>query len=176
MCERTSGLLRREGIVNYSDGNAPTRRRDDVIGQVPGIDPSARFESRRHLLHAGVHRDLMKGIAGNQEDGAESILLNGGYEDDADIGDTVVYTGHGGRDDKTGKQTSDQKLERGNLALARSFYGGRPIRVVRGPSQPGPHAPKAGFRYDGLFHVQHMWQQRGRSGFWVWRYLLVKID
>jgi hypothetical protein len=53
-------------------------------------------------------------------EGADSIVLSGGYEDDEDHGDEIVYTGHGGKDQKTGKQVRDQKLTIGNLALARS--------------------------------------------------------
>jgi putative restriction endonuclease len=138
--------------------------------------PGSNFSTRAELNRLGVHRDTMKGIAGSQKHGAESIMLNGGYEDDADLGDVVIYTGQGGRNAKTGRQVADQKLERGNLALARSFYRGQPIRLVRGPKQPGPHAPKSGYRYDGLYRVQYMWEQRGRSGFSVWRFLLVKLE
>jgi hypothetical protein len=34
--------------------------------------------------------------------GAESIVVSGGYEDDEDHGDTIIYTGHGGNDPQTG--------------------------------------------------------------------------
>jgi hypothetical protein len=32
--------------------------------------------------------------------GAESIVVSGGYKDDNDFGDVIVYTGHGGQDGK----------------------------------------------------------------------------
>jgi putative restriction endonuclease len=32
--------------------------------------------------------------------GAESIVVSGGYKDDKDFGDVIVYTGHGGQDGK----------------------------------------------------------------------------
>tara|TARA_Y100000031_G_scaffold129974_1_gene149383 strand:+ start:1076 stop:1651 length:576 start_codon:yes stop_codon:yes gene_type:complete len=51
---------------------------------------------------------------------------------------------------------------------------GYPVRVVRGP-HANPHAPGSGYRYDGLFRVVDHWQARGRSGFLVWRYRMVRI-
>ena len=39
----------------------------------------------------------MAGIHGGP-DGAYSIALSGGYEDDIDMGDCFTYTGEGGRD------------------------------------------------------------------------------
>ena len=50
--------------------------------------------------------------------GAESIALSGGYEDDADLGDVIIYTGQGGQEN--GRQVADQELKLGNLALCRN--------------------------------------------------------
>jgi putative restriction endonuclease len=33
-----------------------------------------------------------------------SIVLSGGYVDDEDLGDMIIYTGEGGRDAATGRQ------------------------------------------------------------------------
>ncbi len=46
----------------------------------------------------------MAGISGSESEGADSIVLSGGYEDDEDLGDEIVYAGHGGRAGK-GRQT-----------------------------------------------------------------------
>jgi hypothetical protein len=46
----------------------------------------------------------MNGIAPN----GTSIVLSGGYVDDLDEGDLIVYTGEGGRDPGTGRQIADQ--------------------------------------------------------------------
>lgn len=47
-----------------------------------------------------------------------SIVMSGGYEDDVDNSEDVVYTGQGGNDLlSTKKQIKDQKMEKGNLAL-----------------------------------------------------------
>ena len=93
-------------------------------------------------------------------------MLADAYEDDEDGGDVILYTGAGGRDPKSGRQTRDQTLTRGNLALATSKASGRPVRVVR----------KVGdsYRYDGLYFVESFWQEPGQAGFLVWRFKLVK--
>jgi len=51
------------------------------------------FKNRRDLHDSGIHRGLMRGIS----PGGESVVLSGGYVDDLDEGDLVIYTGEGGR-------------------------------------------------------------------------------
>src|SRR5215207_9194293 len=41
------------------------------------------------------------GIFGSSTQGADSIVLSGGYKDDEDHGDIIVYSGYGGRDPAT---------------------------------------------------------------------------
>ena len=51
-------------------------------------------------------------------------MLAGGYEDTRDFGNTILYTGQGGRDPETGRQVAHQTVTRGNLALAcNKLYG-----------------------------------------------------
>ena len=68
---------------------------------------------------AGVHRPPVGGIHGREKEGAYSIVLSGGYEDDMDNGDSFYYTGSGGRDlsgnKRTAGQSCDQTLTRMNL-------------------------------------------------------------
>jgi putative restriction endonuclease len=116
----------------------------------------------------------MAGISGGEKEGADSIVISGGYEDDEDYGDEVIYTGHGGNDPRTGKQIADQELKEGNLALALSRNEGLPVRVVRGPDPRSPYAPAKGYRYDGLYFVESYWQEKGRSGFNVCRFHLFR--
>ncbi len=66
----------------------------------------------------------MAGISGTDEEGADSIVLSGGYEDDVDYGDEIVYSGHGGRDPNTGQQVADQEFARGNAGLTLDKIGG----------------------------------------------------
>jgi putative restriction endonuclease len=103
-------------------------------------------------------------------------VVSGGYEDDEDYGDVIIYTGHGGNDPATRKQIADQELTRGNLALARNAEEGLPVRVIRGAAGDRAHSPADGFRYDGLFYVERFWHTVGRSGFRVWQYRLVRSE
>jgi putative restriction endonuclease len=64
-----------------------------MIGELPNQSQGAIFPDRRALFQAGVHRTLQAGICGAAESGAESIVLSGGYPDDEDHGDYLVYTG-----------------------------------------------------------------------------------
>jgi putative restriction endonuclease len=146
-----------------------------VFGHIPGYPEGSRFESRAELSEAGVHRPTMAGISGSESKGADSIVLSGGYEDDEDLGDEVVYTGHGGRDAGSGRQVAHQRLTRGNLALAHSSIEGLPVRVIRGANLDSIYAPRSGYRYDGLYMVDDYWHEEGRSGFRVWRYRLIKL-
>ncbi|KIM58347.1 hypothetical protein SCLCIDRAFT_1218693, partial [Scleroderma citrinum Foug A] len=52
---------------------------------------------RSMCAESAVHRPLMAGIYGTRDEGAYSIVLSGGYKDDEDRGDTIIYTGAGGR-------------------------------------------------------------------------------
>lgn len=146
-----------------------------IFGHVPGYPEGSLFENRAELHAAGVHRHLQAGIAGSQTEGAESIVLSGGYEDDQDFGDTIIYTGYGGRDFETGRQIHDQPFTRWNRALAYSGQNGLPVRVIRGSDHDSPYSPNTGYSYDGLYAVEDYWHEVGRSGFRIWRFRLVKI-
>jgi putative restriction endonuclease len=143
-----------------------------AFGHVPGVAVGLVFANRKELAQSGVHRPLVAGISGGGKEGADSVVLSGGYEDDQDNGDTIVYTGHGGNDPNTGRQIADQQLTVGNLALARNRSEGLPVRVIRGAGLESVYAPETGFRYDGLYYVEDCWHERGKSGFLVWRFRL----
>ena len=145
-----------------------------IFGEIPGILEGTLFESRGALNQAGVHKPLVAGISGSAIEGADSIVVSGGYEDDEDLGSIIVYTGYGGNDPSTKKQIADQKLEKNNLALAISEAHGLPIRVIRGAQGDPATSPKKGYRYDGLYFVESHWQEVGKSGYKVFRYKLQK--
>jgi putative restriction endonuclease len=85
-----------------------------TFGEIPGVPEGTSFPSRAALNASRVHGPTQGGISGSETEGADSIVVSGGYEDDEDYGDVIVYTGHGGRDSATGKQIRDQELARGN--------------------------------------------------------------
>jgi putative restriction endonuclease len=144
-----------------------------TFGEVPGISPGTLYETRMQLFKDGIHRQTQAGISGTPKDGADSIVISGGYTDDIDLGNVIIYTGHGGRD-KNGRHVADQELVRGNLALVRSQLEGLPVRLVRGADRGNVFAPDSGYRYDGLFRVESHWQEVGAAGFKVWRFRLVE--
>lgn len=144
------------------------------FGHIDGIEPGATFKDYASMNAARIHRQSQGGISGSGSEGADSIVVSGGYEDDQDLGDEVVYTGQGGRD-SSGKQIADQELVRGNLALVKSQLEGLPVRVIRGAHKGNPFAPQSGYRYDGLYLVDSHWHEEGKSGFKVWRFRLLKL-
>jgi putative restriction endonuclease len=141
---------------------------DRIFGHIPGVPVGTLFASRQALREAGVHSQNMAGISGSQPEGADAIVISGGYEDDEDWGTEVIYTGQGGRDQETGKQVEDQTLTRGNLGLVITRNKGLPLRVIRKVDDE--------YRYDGLYRVADAWHETGKSGMRVWRYRLTALE
>ncbi|WP_433371908.1 YDG/SRA domain-containing protein [Actinoplanes sp. CA-142083] len=145
-----------------------------TYGEIAGFPWGATFVNRRQLAESRVHRPPQGGICGGR-DGAESIVVSGGYPDDEDFGNELIYTGQGGQDANTHAQTADQELVLGNAGLARSSVEGYPVRVIRGAGGDRVHSPTRGLRYDGLFRVADFWYET-RNGFRIWRFRLVALD
>jgi putative restriction endonuclease len=137
-----------------------------VFGEIEGVKPGSQFQSREALARAGIHKPTQAGISGSIKECADSIVVSGGYEDDDDKGDVIIYTGEGGKDPNSNKQIRDQILAGRNLALARNITTGQPVRVTR--------SIKVGYQYDGLFNVTDYWIKNGKSGHKVIQYRLEK--
>jgi len=161
-----SSNLTRTSSRNQSASNV------DMIGEIEGVIEGQIFENRRELHDANVHRGLMRGIGAR----GESIVLSGGYADDKDYGDEIIYTGEGGRDSSTGLQVSDQTLTGGNLALFNHYREGNPIRVSRGSNADSSFAPPSGYKYGGLYRIENVWSDIGRDGYKIWRYKFIKLS
>ncbi|KAK4425379.1 Histone-lysine N-methyltransferase family member SUVH9 [Sesamum alatum] len=152
-----------------------------VVGDIPGVTIGDVFFFRMELCVIGLHGQAQAGIdyvpssqSSNGEPIATSIIVSGGYEDDEDAGDVIVYTGHGGQD-KNNKQVVHQKLECGNLALERSMNYGIEVRVIRGFKYEGSVSGKV-YVYDGLYRIIETWFDVGKSGFGVFKFKLVRIE
>ena len=63
-----------------------------------GVEVGQSWLLRVSCSESGVHRPPVSGIHGKEKDGAYSVVLAGGYEDDEDRGEEFTYTGSGGRD------------------------------------------------------------------------------
>lgn len=165
--------LHADALLRWFEIDAPVFR---GFGAAPGVEEGELFEDRAALSRAKVHRARQAGIVGTAATGAESIVVSGGYEDDEDYGDLIIYTGHGGNDSNTGHQIADQDPSApGNAALITSHLTGAPVRVVRGPAPRNPHAPSRSYRYEGLYRVERYWMEQGRRGYQICRYRMIRI-
>jgi putative restriction endonuclease len=130
-----------------------------------------------HVDHLEAHAFPLS-VIGSANDGTGLVLkvVNFSMIKWASSGQLLGYRTHeGGNDPRTGAQVADQVLTRGNLALARSADLGRPVRVVRGSRGDPAYSPASGYRYDGLYRVESYWHERGKSGFRIWRFRLVRL-
>lgn len=153
-----------------------TNRPQGRTGSISNVVVGTVFASRRELADSGIHRPLQAGICGTAKLGAESIVISGGYEDDEDHGDKIIYTGAGGVDPNTRRQIANQTLTRTNLALSVNCRYGIPVRVIRGSRGDRHYSPPFGFRYDGLYWVLKFWPEVGRSGFTIYRFQLESVE
>jgi len=140
-----------------------------IFGDIPGVSVGDWFPSREAVRLAGLHRHAMSGISGRYTDGADAIVISGGYADDRDEGSWILYTGQGGNEG--GRQVRDQVFTAGNLALAISEEQGLPVRVIR---RAANDAGVSGYRYDGIFAVKSHWCEPSSDGPLIYRYELIE--
>lgn len=81
-----------------------------TFGHLPNIIEGDVFDNRIALSQSKVHSPTQAGISGSENEGADSIVISGGYEDDEDLGNVIIYTGHGGRSEISKEQVVDQTL------------------------------------------------------------------
>ncbi|MBB6330341.1 putative restriction endonuclease [Chryseobacterium sediminis] len=143
-----------------------------IFGEIEGIEEGYHFNNRKEMMSTSFHRNWGAGIDGNAKEGTAAIVLSGGYEDDLDFGEEIVYTGAGGNDSNTGKQIRDQAWEKGNAGLIISMDQGLPVRVIRGSTHRSEFSPQNGYSYAGLYSVVDAWEETGKSGFKICRFRL----
>ncbi|KDP40602.1 hypothetical protein JCGZ_24601 [Jatropha curcas] len=183
--ESPSGLIRRAdlkaGNILMSKGVRTNMRKR--VGVVPGVEVGDIFFFRMEMCLVGLHSQSMAGIdymviRGDIEEDplAVSIVSSGGYDDEAEDKDVLIYSGQGGNvnSNKKDKQAADQKLERGNLALERSLHRANEVRVIRGMRDVISPTAKV-YVYDGLYRIQESWVDKGKSGCNIFKYKLVRV-
>ncbi|KAL0897123.1 hypothetical protein Bca101_081084 [Brassica carinata] len=170
---KASTLMRERGLWLNHDKH--------VVGSIPGVEIGDMFLYRLELCVVGLHGQPQAGIdyltahrSSNGEPIATSIIVSGGYEDDEDTGEVLVYSGHGGQD-KLHRQCQHQRLESGNLAMERSMHYGIEVRVIRGFKYDNAVSSKV-YVYDGLYRIVEYWFDVGKSGFGVFKFKLVRIE
>ncbi|KAK2372360.1 histone-lysine N-methyltransferase, H3 lysine-9 specific SUVH1 [Trifolium repens] len=149
---------------------------DKILGPVPGVEVGDKFQYRIELNIIGLHRQIQGGIDYVKHRNkilATSIVASGGYYDELDNTDVLIYTGQGGNVMSNDKDPEDQKLERGNLALKNSSEEKNPVRVIRGSdSMDGKYKI---YVYHGLYLVESCWQEMGSHGKLVYKFRMRKI-
>ncbi|KAI0778162.1 hypothetical protein BD413DRAFT_684062 [Trametes elegans] len=158
-----------------------------TYGAIPGIPVGTWWETRQACSVDAIHAPWVAGISSGPQ-GAYSVALSGGYEDDVDLGEGFTYTGSGGRNLKgtkekpknlrTAPQSCDQSFENPfNKALKRSFETKKPVRVIRGYKLDSAFAPDEGYRYDGLYTVESATMEKGlnKDGYLVCKFAFKRI-
>lgn len=144
---------------------------DIKFGEIEGFPEGYHFKDRKSMMEKAFHRKWAAGIDGNGKEGAAAIVLSGGYEDDDDLGELIIYTGAGGN--KDGKQVEDQSWDNiGNAGLKVSMSHGLPVRVIRGHHHKSHFSPKSGYTYAGLYSVIEAWEDIGKSGYKICKFKL----
>ncbi|OMO97062.1 hypothetical protein CCACVL1_04674, partial [Corchorus capsularis] len=142
-------------------GEGRTRRRVDL-------------QAAKILKEKGKYVNTGKQIIGPVP-GVE--VASGGYDDDLENSDVLIYMGQGGNVMQKGKQPQDQKLERGNLALANSKFVKNPVRVIRGETRSSDVSEGRckTYVYDGLYVVVEFKKEVGPHSKLVYKFKLVRI-
>ncbi|KAL8196150.1 hypothetical protein R6Q57_025150 [Mikania cordata] len=154
-----------------------------TYGPVPGIEIGDEFQYRVELALVGIHRPFQGGIdfvKMGKEFYAVSVVASGGYDNEVDKPDCLMYSGSGGI--AKDKSFVNQKLERGNLALKNNIDLKYPVRVVRGykvvkVGESSDAKPKASttYIYDGLYTVESYQQLTGPNGNLVFKFELKRV-
>ncbi|KAL3623714.1 Histone-lysine N-methyltransferase, H3 lysine-9 specific suvh1 [Castilleja foliolosa] len=180
--EEAKGSVRRPDLkaANLLMTKGVRTNNSKQIGHSPGVDVGDIFFFRMELCMVGLHPPSMAGIdymtvKVNMDDEpiALSIVSSGGYGDDGDDSDVLIYSGQGGVQRRDG-QMFDQKLERGNLALEKSLHRANDVKVIRGIKDPAYPSGKI-YIYDGLYKIQESWAEKNMSGCNVFKYKLVRV-
>ncbi|EFH41397.1 YDG/SRA domain-containing protein [Arabidopsis lyrata subsp. lyrata] len=147
------------------------------IGSVPGVEVGDVFQYKTELRLVGLHSKTMCGIdylkIGDDRLATSIVASEGyGYNDTFKSG-VMIYTGEGGNVISKDKKTEDQKLVKGNLALATSMRQKKQVRVIRGEER-WDHKGKR-YVYDGLYMVEEYWPEREVRGKTVYKFKLCRI-
>ncbi|KAK2987659.1 hypothetical protein RJ640_012938 [Escallonia rubra] len=157
--------------------------KEQTIGAVPGVEVGDEFQYRVELALVGIHRLYQAGIDSiKPRNVAVSVVASGGYDDELDNADVLIYSGQGGNPGGRDKQPEDQQLVRGNLALYNSIAAKNPVRVIRGckETKPADSSDARGklvstYVYDGLYTVERYWQDVGPHGKLVFKFEMRRI-
>ncbi|KAH7422464.1 hypothetical protein KP509_12G010000 [Ceratopteris richardii] len=169
-----ASIISKRGMNLNREGNSK------IVGHIQGVEVGDHFYFRMELCCIGLHTLPQGGIdytsskSGPYEASVATSIISSGSYDDTDNGEVLIYTGQGGRS-PDGKQTEDQKMERGNLALENSMKWDVPIRVIRGIKDASSPTNRI-YIYDGLYKVEQCWLEKGKLGFAEFKFRLQRLS
>ncbi|EQB54991.1 hypothetical protein CGLO_05121 [Colletotrichum gloeosporioides Cg-14] len=138
------------------------------------------YKHFRHQSKEYGHNGLEAGIHGNITTGAYSVVISPTSEStDIDTGDVVWYSGSGSENHQDVEKVPDRTT--GTKALVASLATGNMVRVIRAAASKGKqmlfkHAPKVGFRYDGLYQVTLATTSVNKHGGRIEQFKLVRCE
>ncbi|GBM51281.1 E3 ubiquitin-protein ligase UHRF1 [Araneus ventricosus] len=145
-------LVQRHGAaaLKQQEVKPKYRRVKGEFGAIPGVPVGTIFSTRMEASLAGIHRDKLSVIHGNQWGGCYSLILSGASLSVEDLGESFICTEEDGRN-RRGKNSKMQLSK----ALSKNMKNNHPVRVLRGPYLKSKFAAKwgRGYRYDGLYKV-----------------------
>ncbi|KAJ0979031.1 hypothetical protein J5N97_014505 [Dioscorea zingiberensis] len=149
------------------------------IGHVPGIEVGDLFYFRIEMCLVGLHAQSVSGIDymtarfGDEDDPvAVAVVSAGGYENDDEDADVLIYTGQGGSGKNDKNKLMTRNLKGATLLLREvcivAMRLGNP--TAKDVSSPGSKI----YIYDGLYKINKSWVEKAKSGFNVFKYKLVR--
>ncbi|KAF2311656.1 hypothetical protein GH714_025661 [Hevea brasiliensis] len=148
-----------------------------ILGSVPGVEVGDEFQFRAELCVIGLHQQFWKGIDYVEKDGiklATSIVSSGRYPNFMNSSDVLTYSGEGGNPMVRNKwPLKDQVLKHGNLALKNNMERKTPVRVI---FKICKSSKLSTYVYDGLYHVEKCWQERGKFAKLVFKFKLRRLS
>ncbi|CAH2046096.1 unnamed protein product [Thlaspi arvense] len=166
--------IKTQAVLESMGKSVNTEKR---IGSVPGIIVGDVFQYKTELRVVGLHFKTMCGIdymkVGDVKLATSIVASEGnGYNDKYDAG-VMIYTGEGGNVMSKEEKTEDQKLVKGNLALANSMREKSLVRVIRGEERWDRKGKR--YVYDGLYLVDRYWVEKEVRGTTVYKFKLCRI-
>lgn len=149
-------------------------RNDRVYGD-NGLTPGDWFPKMIVARFNGAHSGGLRGISGDPDRGAFSIVVSGQYEEDLDEGEVLYYSG-----EAADKNENPHELIRRatNDSLVESYGNRQPVRVLRSASKgerERHYAPACGVRYDGLYTVIAVQERHNAKGGLYQRFKLRRL-
>ncbi|KAG0446701.1 hypothetical protein HPP92_028717 [Vanilla planifolia] len=147
------------------------------VGAVPDIEVGDIFYFTAEMSLVGLHLPFVGGIDYKilpleyEESIAVRVVAYGGYQNEDNDVNVLIYSGQGCPRKKKTNEMMDQKLEKGNLALERSLHRLNVGRVIRTQWDLSCPSGKL-YIYDGL--ITQSWLDKRSSGANVFKYKLLK--